>query len=441
MWCLVSQPNSVIMEVEVTQKAKGQECLEKVCSCLGINNESDYFGLKYHSVKGQECWLNLRNPIERQVGRVAPFRFALRVKFWVPPHLVLQDTTRHQFYLHAKMDIAEGRLKLDSRETVMKLVALISQAEMGDFEPTCPPMQCSFYEQWCQYLLADAQIEDSVIEKVAEMHDNLKGMKTSAAEYWLLKEISINECYGEEIFTCKGTTLGIGPHGITIYEPQKQSISYTAIKSAASHRRVFQLSYEQGGESCSLLELKFDSSLAASAVYRALTEKHAFYSCETVRGAVTSQFIRDLKGTIVSIFNESTPLGKKYVFDIRRTCREVHDNARRALHHQAPSSSSTSSAAATVASAEAPQQQPSKKQQQQQQKNSDSEKLARLLDALTCRICMDANIDTVFLPCSHVICCWKCAERCQTCPLCRATIDTAKRIYLPTLEQDLAALS
>jgi len=34
----------------------------------------------------------------------------------------------------------------------------------------------------------------------------------------------------------------------------------------------------------------------------------------------------------VSIFNEDTSLGKKYMFDIRRTCREVYDNARRALY-------------------------------------------------------------------------------------------------------------
>lgn len=31
MWCLVSQPNSVILEVQVDPKAKGEECLEKVC--------------------------------------------------------------------------------------------------------------------------------------------------------------------------------------------------------------------------------------------------------------------------------------------------------------------------------------------------------------------------------------------------------------------------
>lgn len=38
------------------------------------------------------------------------------------------------------------------------------------------------------------------------------------------------------------------------------------------------------------------------------------------------------QGTIASIFNDSSTLGRRYVFDIRRTCREVHDNARRAAH-------------------------------------------------------------------------------------------------------------
>lgn len=111
------------------------------------------------------------------------------------------------------------------------------------------------------------------------------------------------------------------------------------------------------GEETSL-NFKLDSSQSASGLYRAITEKHAFYSCETVRSAVTAQFIRDLKvfennddidarhrliplfslyvqGTIISIFNEDSTLGKKYVFDIRRTCREVYDNARRALYCEA----------------------------------------------------------------------------------------------------------
>lgn len=148
------------------------------------------------------------------------------------------------------------------------------------------------------------------------------------------------ENYGEEIFHLKpnggSTMVGVGPHGIALYdaEKEKQIIPFTAIQSASSHRRSFRLGYVSADNEEANLEFKLDSSLAANGLYRAITEKHAFYSCETVRSAVTAQFIRDLKGTIVSIFNEDSSLGKKYVFDIRRTCREVYDNARRALYQE-----------------------------------------------------------------------------------------------------------
>lgn len=73
------------------------------------------------------------------------------------------------------------------------------------------------------------------------------------------------------------------------------SIPYTAIHSALSQRRTFQLHYDNTEHKSTTLDVKCDNTLAATEVYRALTEKHAFYSCETVRGAVTAQFVRDLK--------------------------------------------------------------------------------------------------------------------------------------------------
>ena len=164
-------------------------------------------------------------------------------------------------------------------------------------------------------------------------------MKSSSAEYWFLKEVSEFENFGEETFAVKtqnnnNAVYGIGPHGITIYgrDEEKELISFTNITSASSHKRTFKLEYLTIDNQVAVLNIKLDSSHMASSLYRAITEDHAFYSCETVRSAVTAQFIRDLKGTIVSIFNEDSTLGKKYVFDIRRTCREVYDNARRALY-------------------------------------------------------------------------------------------------------------
>lgn len=83
----------------------------QVCESLGISNEADYFGLKYIGHKGEELWLNLRNPIDRQVGSVSILRFSLKVKFWVPPNLLLQETTRHQFYLSARKNLLEQKLQ------------------------------------------------------------------------------------------------------------------------------------------------------------------------------------------------------------------------------------------------------------------------------------------------------------------------------------------
>uniref|UniRef100_A0A0C9RSS9 RING-type E3 ubiquitin transferase n=1 Tax=Fopius arisanus TaxID=64838 RepID=A0A0C9RSS9_9HYME len=322
MWCLVSQANSVILEVQVDPRAIGRECLEKACNCLGISKECDYFGLKYQNAKGEELWLNLRNPIDRQTGGgggLAPLRFALRVKFWVPPHLLLQEATRHQFYLHSRLELVEGRLKVPDWCSLARLVALVAQAEAGDYDPLSPPH--GLYSQCCQ-IQPDKPCDpkpNDFLHRIIQQHKEIRGMKASTAEYWLLKEVSNLDTFGQEMFHSKFgsnavSMIGVGPHGITVYRgdnEEKQNIPYTAIQSATSQRRMFHLIYlSLDGEETSL-DFKLDSSQSASGLYRAITEKHAFYSCETVRSAVTAQFIRDLKGTIISIFNEDSTLGKK----------------------------------------------------------------------------------------------------------------------------------
>ncbi|CAH1125871.1 unnamed protein product [Ceutorhynchus assimilis] len=426
MWCLISQANSVVFEVRVDPKSIGQECLEKICSYLGISNESDYFGLKYENTKGEELWLNLRNPIDRQVnchGHTAPLRFALRVKFWVPPHLLLQENTRHQFYLHARSDLIEKRLVTNDWDGVSRIISLIAQAETEDYDSLHPPhnlyVQASTITSGCQ-----TPKPNDLLQRIIAEHKKLKGMKRCTAEYWLLKEISDFESFGEEVFskTQGNIHLAVGPHGITIYDksvPEKQLISFTNIVSASSHRRTFKLEYFSCENKETVLEVKLDSSHNASSLYRAITEKHAFYSCETVRSAVTAQFIRDLKGTIVSIFNEDSTLGKKYVFDIRRTCREVYDNARRAIYQesQARLALETENPSGSGCDGE---------------HCKDSEKLSRMMEAMTCKICMDNRLDSVFMPCAHVVACSECAVRIDRCPLCRSEITQAQKLYMPS---------
>lgn len=65
----------------------------QVCQQLGIV-EVDYFGLQYAGAKGEQLWINVRNRISRQLCGTAPYRLRLRVKFFVEPQYLLQETTR-----------------------------------------------------------------------------------------------------------------------------------------------------------------------------------------------------------------------------------------------------------------------------------------------------------------------------------------------------------
>lgn len=120
------------------------------------------------------------------------------------------------------------------------------------------------------------------------------------------------------------------------------------------------------------------------------------------------------------MFNVDTKLGKLYVFDIQRTCREVHDHARRVLHSRGievrPATESpddlsnefenllrssigtVSNIAGTATTSAA-------------QLEMDREVTCRIAEAFTCRVCMDSPIDTAFSPCGHVACCDDCAEK------------------------------
>lgn len=106
------------------------------------------------------------------------------------------------------------------------------------------------------------------------------------------------------------------------------------------------------------------------------------------------------------MFNVDTKLGKLYVFDIQRTCREVHDHARRVLHsrgidirspHEIPDLTNELECLLLT-----PEETKSK---------MEKEVTNRIAEAFTCRVCMDSSIDTAFFPCGHVACCDECAEK------------------------------
>lgn len=163
------------------------------------------------------------------------------------------------------------------------------------------------------------------------------------------------------------------------------------------------------------------SQEAACALYRSITEYHAFYRCDTVRNNVTDQFTRDLKESLISFFDDKGS-EKKYIFDVQRTSREVYDHWRRVLfkrgcdpiqnnkvvdqHNENPQTSDCHAAQL-------------------------QERLTKMEDSLKCKICMDRQIDTVFCPCGHMVSCSVCAANVSSCPICRANIEHAQHAFLP----------
>ncbi|XP_061171223.1 baculoviral IAP repeat-containing protein 7-like isoform X1 [Saccostrea echinata] len=54
-----------------------------------------------------------------------------------------------------------------------------------------------------------------------------------------------------------------------------------------------------------------------------------------------------------------------------------------------------------------------------------------LREQKTCKICLDAEVGMVFLPCGHLCCCVMCAPAVRQCPICRAEIRGTVRTFIP----------
>ncbi|VEN63268.1 unnamed protein product [Callosobruchus maculatus] len=53
-----------------------------------------------------------------------------------------------------------------------------------------------------------------------------------------------------------------------------------------------------------------------------------------------------------------------------------------------------------------------------------------LKEARLCKICMDAEVGIVFLPCGHLVTCVRCAPNLEDCPVCRSAIKASVRTFL-----------
>ncbi|GAB5571207.1 E3 ubiquitin-protein ligase MYLIP isoform X1 [Prionailurus iriomotensis] len=520
MLCYVTRPDAVLMEVEVEAKANGEDCLNQVCRRLGII-EVDYFGLQFTGSKGESLWLNLRNRISQQMDGLAPYRLKLRVKFFVEPHLILQEQTRHIFFLHIKETLLAGHLQC-SPEQAVELSALLAQTKFGDYNQNTAKYS---YEELCAKELSSATLNRALFphrmglskglfrnevagspqdqqskseqertpktEFIVAKHKELEGTGQASAEYQVLQIVSTMENYGIEWHSVRDSEgqkllIGVGPEGISICKDDFcpiNRIAYPVVQMATqSGKNVYLTVTKESGNSVVLL-FKMISTRAASGLYRAITETHAFYrhvdthileqnrkfveifnikartrkkkmsffprhklflttacvpgGCDTVTSAVMMQYSRDLKGHLASLFlNENINLGKKYVFDIKRTSKEVYDHARRALYNAGVvdlvSRSDPSPPNSPLQSSDSGLTCTSCEGLSCQQTRALQEKLRKLKEAMLCMVCCEEEINSAFCPCGHTVCCEGCAAQLQSCPVCRSRVEHVQHVYLPT---------
>ncbi|XP_074002749.1 E3 ubiquitin-protein ligase MYLIP isoform X2 [Numenius arquata] len=380
MLCYVTRPDAVVMEVEVEAKANGEDCLNQVCRRLGII-EVDYFGLQFTGSKGENLWLNLRNRISQQMDGLAPYRLKLRVKFFVEPHLILQEQTRHMFFLHIKEDLLAGNLQCSS-EHAIELSALLAQMKFGDYNQNTAKYN---YEELCA-----KELTTTILESIIAKHKELEGLSQASAEYQVLQIVTTLENYGVEWHSVRDSEgqkllIGVGPEGISICKDDLSPIN----------------------------------------------------RCDTVTSAVMMQYSRDLKGHLASLFlNENINLGKKYVFDIKRTSKEVYDHARRALYNAGivdlVSRSDQTPPSSPLKSSESSMNCDNCEGLSCQQTKALQEKLRKLKESMLCMVCCEEEINSTFCPCGHTVCCKTCAAQLQSCPVCRSRVEHVQHVYLPT---------
>lgn len=237
------------------------------------------------SAEVDECsakqWINLRNPLSLHANdRNHPILLSLRVKFWVPAHLILQDSVKKLFYMQARQELLDGHISASSWENAAYISALLLQADGYLYEPNkvfanltgserrsalntadrrqqrrpskrknseidvkrgsiastvtlddvnSETVPKNIYQTYIvRPKFEDAEPEmllENFIQMIAKEHESLNRVKMSAtsAQYWVLEEISSLNGYGEEVF--EGITInepsarckiGVSPSGLTI---------------------------------------------------------------------------------------------------------------------------------------------------------------------------------------------------------------------------------
>ena len=201
-------------------------------------------------------------------------------------------------------------------------------------------------------------------------------------------------------------------------------MAYGALSKAWRENRCFVLVITNDDGTLKEYDLRLTTTEACIQLFRSVTESHSFFGCETVNSTVRDQYTRDFKDSLISFFSEETS-EKLYTFDVDKTVIEVHDHIRRVLYKEQQNSLNFEEIPNTTESNTS-----STECSDEHNFGELKQKLDNIQQAFLCKICMDAKIDTVLIPCGHWVCCHSCGSSIKKCPLCRTDITLQQRVYM-----------
>lgn len=168
-------------------------------------------------------------------------KLQFRVKFFVTdPSQLLEEWTRHQFYLQIRRDIYLGSLECPPA-TQQLLASYIAQVELGDFDPL---------EHEPGYLkplkLMAGNMSGQLEERICEQHKMLRGMPRCEAENVYLDNATKLALYGIFFFKSKDSTgkdisIGVKTVGVIVYQNDHivNEFSWSKMLKISFKRRTF----------------------------------------------------------------------------------------------------------------------------------------------------------------------------------------------------------
>ncbi|CAH8482867.1 unnamed protein product [Schistosoma turkestanicum] len=245
--------------------------------------ESEYFGLIYSDFEGNSCWIDNDKPLTKILRNsgTRPLELLFQVKFFTPyPNLLEDDLTRYLYALQIRNDFFQGLLH-SNRNTSLLLAAFIAQSQLGDFQES----ECRSYAYLKKHHIFRTA-PDSYLMRLMELHQTLKGITKSEADYRLLDAARKVELYGIRLHAAKNiedkpVNLGVNHLGIMIFEnfSRVNTFNWSMIRKLSFKRRKLLLklhmeAYSYGND---IIEFAFSTRNSCKNFWKKCIEQHTFF--------------------------------------------------------------------------------------------------------------------------------------------------------------------